>query len=204
MDLRSYLNAPLAAPARGIAAVALAAALSACGGAAPAPQAAGATASKAAPAPATPATPAFDFEAWVAANAACQGDYIADLQDAQFAQRLRAAGVAVSADSGIGEAGVGAGTLTPGRPIRLHGFAVKQVDYFYDSGAKFAAVVEASAEQARAAIGAKPLPAAYRGEYAEGVPTAPPSEDVPMPDIRFVRAGEQPGTQEIGCAGFDG
>lgn len=200
MNLRSYLAARARGVSAGVSAVALAAALSACGGAPQAPQAA----AKPAPAPSAPAAPAFDFEAWVAANAACQGDYIADLQDAQFARRLREAGVAVSADSGIGEVGVGSGTLTPGRPIRLHGFAVKQVDYFYDSGAKFAVLVEAGAAQARAAIGAKPLPAVYRGEYSEGVPTAPASEDVPMPDIQFVRAGEAAGTQEIGCVGFDG
>ena len=104
------------------------AALSGCG-AADAPQAA----PKAASAPAkasAPAAPAFDFEAWVAANASCQGDYIADLQDAQFAQRLLASGVRVSEDSGIGEIGVGGGTLTPDKPIRLHGFPVKQVTYY--------------------------------------------------------------------------
>jgi len=151
-----------------------------------------------------PAAAAFDFEAWVAANASCQGDYIADLQDAQFAQRLLASGVRVSEDSGIGEIGVGGGTLTPGQPIRLHGFPVKQVTYYYDSGAMFAVLVEAGAEQARAAVGTKPLPQAYRPDYQDGVPTAPASEDVPMPDIQFVRAGKQPGTQEIGCVGFDG
>ncbi|BAV98449.1 hypothetical protein [Lysobacter enzymogenes] len=178
------------------------AALSGCG-AADAPQAA----PKAASAPAkasAPAAPAFDFEAWVAANASCQGDYIADLQDAQFAQRLLASGVRVSEDSGIGEIGVGGGTLTPDKPIRLHGFPVKQVTYYYDSGAMFAVLVEADAAQARAAVGAKPLPQVYRPDYQDGVPTAAASEDVPMPDIQFVRPGKQPGTQEIGCVGFDG
>ncbi|QWP75718.1 hypothetical protein J5226_19220 [Lysobacter sp. K5869] len=182
---------------RGAAAIVLAAGLSACGGPADAPQ----VSAKAAKAP---AAPAFDFEKWIAANAGCKGDYIADLQDAQFAQRLREAGVDIGEDSSVGEVGVGSGTLKPGRPARLHGFPVKQVTYFFDSGAMFAVQVEASAEQARAAIGAKPLPAVYREEYTEGVPTAEASENVPMPDIQFVRAGEQPGTQEIGCAAFDG
>ena len=68
----------------------------------------------------------------------------------------------------------------------------------------FAVLVEADAAQARAAVGAKPLPQVYRPDYQDGVPTAAASEDVPMPDIQFVRPGKQPGTQEIGCVGFDG
>ncbi|MGO1073291.1 hypothetical protein [Lysobacter sp. CA199] len=150
---------------------------------------------------ATPAT--FDFAAWVGANADCNGDYVADVQQADFGRRLREAGVSVSADSLIGEVGVGGGTLTPGRPIRLHGLPVRRIDYDFGSGATFAVVVDASAEQARAAIGAAPLPEIYREYYRLGVATAPPSEDVPMPDIRFVRPGEQQGTQELGCAAFD-
>lgn len=150
------------------------------------------------------AAPKLDFAAWVAANAACQGDFIGDVQEASFGQRLREAGVGISDDSSVGEVGVGSGTLTPGTPIALHGFPVRRVDFNFGSGAMFAVVVQASAEQARAAIGAKPLPQAYRDVYSEGVQTAEASEDVPMPDIRFVRAGKQPGTQEIGCAAFDG
>ncbi|MFK3648954.1 hypothetical protein ACI2IY_11030 [Lysobacter enzymogenes] len=172
--------------------------------AADAPQSAAQPAPPAPPPPVAAAAPAFDFEAWIAANASCKGDYIADLQDAQFAQRLRAAGVGISDDASVGEVGVGSGTLTPARPVRLHGFAVRQVSYYFDSGAMFAVQVDASAEQARAAIGAQALPAVYRDDYREGVPTAAASEDVPMPDIQFVRAGKQPGTQEIGCAAFDG
>ncbi|MGH8081735.1 MAG: hypothetical protein ACREP7_14265 [Lysobacter sp.] len=145
----------------------------------------------------------FDFATWVASNADCKGEYFSDVQEPAFAQTLRDAGVAISAESSIGEVGPGGDTLTPGRPIRLHGLPVQRIDYDFGSGSTFVVVVQANAEQARAAIGAKPLPEAYREYYSLGVPTAAPSEDVPMPDIRFVRAGEQSGTQEIGCAAFD-
>ncbi|MGO1001953.1 hypothetical protein [Lysobacter sp. CA196] len=152
-----------------------------------------------------PAAPnAFDFAAWVATNAACKGEYFADVQEPAFAQTLRQAGVAVDADSNLGDVGPGWGTLTPSRPTRLHGFLVRHVDYDFGSGSTFAVVVEASAEQARAAIGAQPVPEVYREYFKLGVPTEPPSENLPMPDLRFVRAGEQAGTQEIGCAAFDG
>lgn len=156
------------------------------------------------PATVPAAAAAFDFAAWVAANAACQGEYFADVQEPAVAQTLRQAGVAVDPDSNLGDVGPGWGTLTPSRPTRLHGFRVRRVDYDFGSGSTFAVVVEASAEQARAAIGAQPVPEAYREYFKLGVPTAKPSEDVPMPDLRFVRAGEQAGTQEIGCAAFDG
>lgn len=178
--------------------VLLAAALTACGERAAAPSAAPA------PSPSPASAPAFDFAAWVASNAACAGSFIADVQEADFAKTLRDAGVGISDDSSVGEVGVGSGTLTPGKPIRLHGFPVRRIDFDFGSGATFAVVVEASAEQARAAIGAKPLPQVYRDVYSEGVPMAEATEDVPMPDIRFVRAGVEPGTQEIGCAAFDG
>lgn len=147
--------------------------------------------------------PAFDFSAWVGANADCKGEYFSDVQEPSFAQTLSDAGVSVSEDSGIGEVGPGSGTLTSSKPIRLHGLPVRQVDYDFGSGSTFAVVVEASAEQAAAAIAAKPLPEVYSEYYKLGVPTAAPSEDVPMPDIQFVRPGEKPGTQEIGCAAFD-
>ncbi|ALN91082.1 hypothetical protein [Lysobacter gummosus] len=181
---------------------ALALSIGACGGGGDdkaAPAAATANAAGAKPAAAS----SFDFAAWVAANADCKGEYFSDVQEPAFAQTLRDAGVTVSAESSIGEVGPGGGTLTPGRPIRLHGLPVRRVDYDFGSGSTFAVVVDASAEQARAAIDAKPLPEIYREYYSLGVATAPPSEDVPMPDIQFVRAGEQKGTQEIGCAAFD-
>src|SRR5262245_6399791 len=136
---------------------------------------------------------AFDFSTWVAANAACKGEYFSDMQEPSFPQTLRDAGVGVSDDSGIGEVGPGSGTLTPSKPIRLHGLPVRRIDYDFGSGSTFAVVVEATAEQASAAIQAKPLPEIYREYYKLGVPTAAPSEDVPMPDIQFVRPGEKPG-----------
>ncbi|MBT2746645.1 MULTISPECIES: hypothetical protein [unclassified Lysobacter] len=181
---------------------ALALSIGACGGsddnAAPAAGAAGDSTS------AKPAAASlFDFAAWVAANADCKGEYFSDVQEPDFAHTLRDAGVLVSAESSIGEVGPGGGTLTPGRPIRLHGLPVRRVDYDFGSGSTFAVVVDANPEQARAAIDAKPLADIYREYYSLGVATAPPSEDVPMPDIQFVRAGEQKGTQEIGCAAFD-
>ncbi|ALN81208.1 hypothetical protein [Lysobacter antibioticus] len=183
----------------------LALALSACVG--PDDENAKSPANVAAPSPPAPvpmAATAFDFAAWIGANAACQGEYFADVQDAAFAQTLRQAGVAVDPDSNLGDVGPGSGRLTPSRPTRLHGFLVRHVDYDFGSGSTFAVVVEASAEQARAAIGARPVPEAYREYFKLGVPTAKPSENVPMPDLRFVRPGEQAGTQEIGCAAFDG
>ncbi|SDY90711.1 hypothetical protein SAMN04487939_10897 [Lysobacter sp. yr284] len=184
-----------------LAGVLLAAALTACGERAAAPAPAAATAP---PAASAPAAPAFDFAAWVASNAACAGGFISDVQEAGFDKTLRDAGVGISDDASVGEVGVGSGTLTPGTPIRLHGFPVRRIDFDFGSGATFAVVVEATPEQARAAIGAKPLPQVYRDVYSEGVPMAEATEDVPMPDIRFVRAGDEPGTQEIGCAAFDG
>lgn len=158
--------------------------------------------SQAATAPA--ASAAFDFAAWIATNAQCKGEYFADVQEPAFAQTLRQAGVAVDPDSNLGDVGPGSGRLTPSRPTRLHGFPVRHVDYDFGSGSTFAVVVEASAEQARAAIDARPVPEVYREYFKLGVPTAAPNENVPMPDLRFVRQGEQAGTQEIGCAAFDG
>lgn len=160
------------------------------------------TQSQATTAPVAPA--AFDFAAWIATNAECKGEYFADVQEPAFAQTLRQAGVAVDPDSNLGDVGPGSGRLTPSRPTRLHGFSVRHVDYDFGSGSTFAVVVEASAEQARAAIDARPVPEVYREYFKLGVPTAAPSENVPMPDLRFVRPGEQAGTQEIGCAAFDG
>lgn len=149
------------------------------------------------------ATGGFDFATWVAANAACKGEYFADVQDSAFARTLSAAGIEVSADSTIGEVGPGGGSLTPRAPTKLFGLPIVRVDYDFGSGSTFAVVVRASAEQARAAIGARPLAQVYREYYRLGVPTAAPSEDTPMPDIQFVRDGDKPGTQEIGCAAFD-
>lgn len=179
-------------------------ALSGCGGASGGQDGSGATAAQAqAPAASAPAAQGFDFEAWTARNAACQGDYFADIQDAGFPRTLAAAGIEVGPDSYVGEVGPASGRLIPRQPARLHGFAIRQVDYSFGSGSTFAVVVQASAEQAAAAIGARPLPEIYREYYRLGVATAAPSEEVPMPDIVFVRAGEAPGTQEIGCASFD-
>lgn len=181
----------------------LALALSGCGGdvepSAVAPEPVADTAANAAAAPQA----AFDLQAWVALNADCKGEYVAEMQDPAFAKTLSAAGVRVSADSGLGEVGPGGGTLTADKPLRLHGLPVRQIDYYFGSGARFAVVVEAGAEQARAAIDAQPLPPVYRDSYRLGVPTAVASEDVPMPDIRFVSPGQQAGTQDIGCAAFD-
>lgn len=145
----------------------------------------------------------FDFANWVAANAACKGEYFADVQAPAFANTLSAAGIEVSADSTIGEVGPSGGSLTPRAPTKLHGLPIVRVDYDFGSGSTFAVVVHASAEQARAAIGAQPLAEIYREYYRLGVPTAAPSEDTPMPDIQFVRDGDKPSTQEIGCAAFD-
>lgn len=195
---------PLKAPAAWM----LALALSGCGGdGEPAASAAPVAAPEPATAPAANAgvepAAAFDLQAWIAANADCKGDYVAQMQEPEFAKTLGAAGVRVSADSGLGEVGPGGGTLTADKPLRLHGLPVRQIDYYFGSGARFAVVVEAGAEQARAAIDAQLLPQVYAEYYRLGVPTAAASEDVPMPDIRFVRPGEQAGTQEIGCAAFD-
>jgi hypothetical protein len=184
----------------------LALGLSACGGSGgegkvAAQAAAQATASATAGASAAPA--GFDFANWVAANAACNGEYFADVQDPGFANTLSAAGIEVSADSTIGEVGPSGGSLTPRAPTKLYGLPIVRVDYDFGSGSTFAVVVHASAEQARAAIGAQPLAEIYREYYRFGVPTAAPSENTPMPDIQFVRDGDKPGTQEIGCAAFD-
>ncbi|QWF15056.1 hypothetical protein [Lysobacter capsici] len=191
--------------------LALALALSACGGSGDegkvAERAVARTTSDATANPsatsASAAAGGFDFATWVAANAACKGEYFADVQDPAFAHTLSAAGIEVSADSTIGEVGPGGGSLTPRAPTRLHGLPIVRVDYDFGSGSTFAVVVHASAEQARAAIGAQPLAEIYREYYRLGVPTAAPSEDTPMPDIQFVRDGDKPGTQEIGCAAFD-
>ncbi|MBW8811347.1 MAG: hypothetical protein JF591_21580 [Lysobacter sp.] len=147
----------------------LALALSACGGSGDegkvAERAAARTTSDAAANPsatsASAAAGGFDFATWVAANAACKGEYFADVQDPAFAHTLSAAGIEVSADSTIGEVGPGGGSLTPRAPTRLHGLPIVRVDYDFGSGS------------------------------------------TPMPDIQFVRDGDKPGTQEIGCAAFD-
>ncbi|ATE72362.1 hypothetical protein CNO08_13990 [Lysobacter capsici] len=184
----------------------LALALSGCGGSGGEDRVASRAAARTgadATASASAATGGFDFATWVAANAACKGEYFADVQDPAFARTLSAAGIEVSADSTIGEVGPGGGSLTPRAPTKLFGLPIVRVDYDFGSGSTFAVVVRASAEQARAAIGARTLAEIYREYYRLGVPTAAPSEDTPMPDIQFVRDGDKPGTQEIGCAAFD-
>jgi hypothetical protein len=146
------------------------------------------------------------FEHWVADNLHCRGDFMGDVQDQKFLDRVRALGVTVKTDWVEGDTPDGDFMLP--RPILIGGHAATKIHYWGDSGAEFYAIVTAPADALAKELHTKPVPQRLKHDFdaqtvgVTFVGSAKGGERL-APAV-FVRHSDAAGASEVGCRYFDG
>jgi len=143
---------------------------------------------------------------WIAASLECKSDFLENLQNRAFLDRMKALGVALHGDWQEGDLPEGAFDLP--QPITFAAQPVTHVDYWGDSGAEFYATVAAAADDVVKAVQAKPVPAKNRHDFDERTIavrfTNFGRKGDRLPPAVFVRRAENGKGTEVGCRYFDG
>lgn len=146
------------------------------------------------------------LERWIAASLECKSDFLGNLQNRAFLDRMKALGVALHGDWQEGDLPEGAFDLP--QPITFAAQPVMHVDYWGDSGAEFYATVSAAAEDVAKAVQAKPVAAKNRHDFDDRTIavrfTAYGRKGDRLPPAVFVRRAENGKGTEVGCRYFDG
>jgi hypothetical protein len=146
------------------------------------------------------------LEHWVGASLDCKADFLQNLQNRAFLERMKALGVKITSEWQEGDVPEGAFDLP--QPVTFAGLAVTHIDYWGDSGAEFYGTVTASTDDVAKAVQAKPVPAKNRPDFDERTVAirftggGPKGEHYP-PAV-FVRRAENGKGTEVGCHYFDG
>jgi len=154
-------------------------------------------------------TPPADLpalERWVASSLDCKADFLENLQNRAFLDRMQALGVKITGEWQEGDVPEGAFDLP--QPVTFAGQPVTHIDYWGDSGAEFYGTVAASADDVAKAVQAKPVPAKNRKDFdARTVAirfTSGGPKGERYPPAVFVRRAENGKGTEVGCHYFDG
>jgi hypothetical protein len=158
--------------------------------------------------PAFAASPADlkDFEKWAADNLLCERNFLDDVQNVDFLNRVRQLGVTVKSEWQSGN--MPEGTFQLDQPTVVAGLPIREFTYWGDSGAEFYSEVEAPTSKVAELLHLAPVTAKERKDVEPNVVAVrhvgkQTSAGRRRPAI-FVRTTDKPNVSEVGCHYSDG
>lgn len=148
-----------------------------------------------------------DFQKWVETRILCQKTpYKTKENDMDFGQKMKALGFVpkINLDE---ESGIYDGKVLIQKPMIIHGFLLKEISFYMDSGIGFYALVEASSDDLTKLIKDKKLnkySSKRSKDHTQYVfPTSKPDSDGLTPEGIVINKTKNKNINQIGCQQFD-